>query len=80
MNQSIAENLAITVEDYLEGEPLADMRHEYIEGHVYATGNMFALLKSHLRGSGSRIYIADMKLMVDDRSSFFNINIGSCYY
>ena len=31
-----ATNYFISVEDYLEGESVSDIRHEYIEGNVYA--------------------------------------------
>jgi len=82
MNQYTAESLLIPVDDYLEGEPFADTRHEYIEGDVYAmagagdahvlvTGNAFALIKNHLRGSGCRTYVADMKVRVGADEAFF---------
>lgn len=78
----LAEQLGISPEDYLSGERDAAFRHEYVHGQVYAmagasdghvsvTGNAFALLKSHLRGSGCRVYMADMKLRVKQDTAFF---------
>lgn len=63
----------ITVEEYLEGEKLADVRHEYIDGQVYAmsgasdrhnliAGETFALLKAHLRGNPCQTYLLDLKV------------------
>ena len=82
MNQAVAENLLITAEEYLEGEPLADIRHEYIEGEVHAmagagdahvkvTLNTALLLKSQLRGTGCSTYVADMKVRIADDEAFF---------
>ncbi len=82
MNQSVAENLVITVKDYLAGEPLADIRHEYIEGDVYAmagagdahvkvTLNAAFLLKNQLRGSGCSTYVSDMKVRIGKDEAFF---------
>ena len=53
----------LTPEEYLQLEAVSDIKHEYIDGEVYAmagatdthvtiAGNIFALLLSHLRGSG----------------------------
>lgn len=63
----------ISVNEYLEGEPLSEVRHEYIGGVVYAmaggseahnllAGNLFSALHGHLRGSRCRVHIADMKV------------------
>ncbi|HHL18369.1 MAG TPA: Uma2 family endonuclease [Thiothrix sp.] len=82
MNQSVAENLVITVKDYLEGEPLANIRHEYIDGDVYAmagagdahvkvTLNAAFLLKGQLRGSGCSTYVSDMKVRIGEDEAFF---------
>ena len=82
MNQSVAENLVITVKDYLAGEPLADIRHEYIEGDVYAmagagdahvkvTLNAAFLLKNKLRGTGCSTYVSDMKVRIGEDEAFF---------
>ncbi len=72
MNVNLA-NKSISEQDYLQGELLADTKHELIDGQVYAmagasenhnllSGNIFAELKSQLRGLPCRAFIADMKV------------------
>lgn len=84
-----AEQLLITTDEYLEGEKLADTRHEYIDGEVYAmagagdahvkaSGNIFALLKSHIRGSGCSIYMSDMKVKPATDDAFFYPDVMIC--
>ncbi len=78
----LAEAQSISVEEYLAGEAVAPVRHEYVAGEVFAmagateehatiAGNVFALLRAHVRGSPCRVYIADMKLRVAPASAFF---------
>lgn len=61
----------LSAEDYLQLEAESSIKHEYINGEIYAmvgasdahvtiAGNLFALLRSHVRGTGCRVYIADM--------------------
>jgi Uma2 family endonuclease len=68
-------NKPISEQDYLQGELLADTKHELIDGQVYAmagasenhnllSGNIFTELKNQLRGSLYRAFIADMKVKV----------------
>ena len=65
----------ITVEKYLNLEQDAEIRHEYVAGQIYAmasaseahnliVGNIFALLRPHLRGSSCRSFVSDMKVKV----------------
>lgn len=65
----------ISEEEYLAGEELAEEKHEYCDGRVYAmagatdahelvSGNFFAALHGHLRGKGCRVYKSDMKVRV----------------
>lgn len=72
----------LSVEDYLRLETESAIKHEYINGDVYAmagasdthvtiAGNLFALLRSHTRGSGCRVYIADMKARIEARNCFY---------
>lgn len=89
MNQAVAEQLLISPQEYLEGESLAENKHEYIDGEVYAmagagdahvkvAGNAFALLKSHLRGSGCSTYISDMKVRIGEDDAFFYPDVMVC--
>ena len=72
----------LTLEEYLQLEAKSDIKHEYIDGEVYAmagatdthvtiAGNIFALLLSHLRGSGCRVYISDLKVRIESKNRFY---------
>lgn len=72
----------MTVEEYLNSEDSGTMRHEYVDGQVFAmTGataahnaicmNVSTLLHSHLRGTGCRAYSNDMKVKIDSANSFY---------
>lgn len=65
----------LTVEEYLKFEQDGEIRHEYVAGQIYAmagaseahnliAGNIFALLRPHLRGSSCRTFVSDMKVKV----------------
>lgn len=79
---SLAEIAHVSADDYLAGEARAAVKHEYVDGMVYAmagadeahvtvAGNVFALLRAHLRGGPCRVYIADMKLRVAQANVYF---------
>jgi len=62
----------ISVEDYLSGEPLAELKHEYIDGLLYAmagaserhnriAGNLFFNLRSATRGTPCGLFMSDMR-------------------
>jgi Uma2 family endonuclease len=72
----------ISPEEYLEGEKVSQVKHEYIDGEVYAmagasdahvtiTGNLFSPLRNHLRGSGCRVYMLDMKAQIQAINRYF---------
>ncbi|MDG4597656.1 MAG: Uma2 family endonuclease [Candidatus Contendobacter sp.] len=63
----------LSVEDYLAFEERSEIKHEYINGEIYAmagasvrhnriAGNLFARLLAHLRGSPCQVFFADVKL------------------
>lgn len=65
----------ISAEEYLEGERSAEVRHEYVDGRVYAmagasddhnriAGNIFAELRERLRGHRCEPFINDMKVKI----------------
>ncbi len=69
-------NIYISPEEYLEGEKTSLVKHEYIQGQVYAmagasdahnliTGSFYSLLRNHLRGKGCLPYTGDMKAQID---------------
>jgi len=78
-----AETPRISAADYLAGEEIAPVKHEYVAGEVFAmagageahvtvAGNLFALLRNHVRGGPPcRVYIADMKVRVEPADAFY---------
>lgn len=63
----------LSVADYLAFEERSEIKHEYINGEIYAmagtsvrhnriAGNLFARLLAHLRGSPCQVFFADVKL------------------
>jgi Uma2 family endonuclease len=78
----LAEAPFISIEDYLAGEAISLVKHEYVAGEVFAMAgasdahvtislNLATLLRVHVRGGPCRVYIADMKLRVDPAQSCF---------
>lgn len=72
----------ISSQEYLENEKASQIKHEYIDGQVYAmagasdahvtiAGNLFTLLRNHLRGSSCRPYIGDMKAQVERVNRYY---------
>src|SRR6185369_12510163 len=74
----------ISVDEYLGGEKLAEVRHEFVAGHVFAmagaseehnfiAGNIFAALHAHLQGKSWRVFLAEMKarLLVSETDIFY---------
>ena len=71
-----------TPEAYLEWEMANEIKHEYLDGEVFAmsgakdshvtvSGNLFILLRNHLRGGPCRVYMVDMKARVEAANCFF---------
>lgn len=76
---ALAEKLHLSVADYLQGELLSEIKHEYINGEVYAmvgvkrahdtvATNLIAFLHSHLRGTPCRVHSGEMKVRVQTAS------------
>ena len=72
----------MTVEEYLEWEAQQEIRHEYVNGEVFAmTGstiphndlalNFYTALRPHLRSRGCRINVSDVKLQVNFQSRYY---------
>jgi Uma2 family endonuclease len=72
----------LTVEEYLAAEASSEIKHEYQDGYVYAmagasdahvtiAGNLFAIVRNHLRGSGCRVYMSDMRVNLATRKSYY---------
>lgn len=72
----------ILVADYLESEKVNEIRHEYVDGEMYAmagvskkhneiNGNLLENIKAHLKGSKCQTYFVDVKLQVKKLNRFY---------
>lgn len=72
----------LSVEDYLRLEAASSIKHEYIDGTAYAMAgasdshvtialNLASLIRAHVRGTGCRAYMSDMKSHVEAQNRFF---------
>lgn len=71
-----------SIQEYLDLEKISPIKHEYIQGEVYAMVgvsdphntiaiNLLTLLRIHVRGTRSRIFIADMKARIEAANAFY---------
>ncbi len=81
---SAAANLPVTAAEYLEGELRSEIRHEFVDGRIYAmSGVSFRhneicldtalFLRDHLRGGPCRVFIEAVKVQIAD-------DLGESYY
>ncbi|MDY6786362.1 MAG: Uma2 family endonuclease [Cyanobacteriota bacterium] len=72
----------LSPEAYLDAEKDSPQKHEYIQGRIYAmagasdahvtiTANLVALLRNHIRGTGCRVYVTDMKARIEQLNIFY---------
>lgn len=72
----------LTPEQYLQLEAESPTKHEYVDGEVFAMAgttdthntislNIAFLIRNHLRGTGCRVYVADIKARLDERNCFY---------
>ena len=68
----------ISEQEYLEGELHSDIKHEYIDGVIYAmsgasaahnriAGNIYGEFRNHLKGKPCQPYSADMKVKIGSK-------------
>lgn len=68
--------------EYLALEEKSSVKHEYRDGEVYEragasnnhvliTGNLATRLKTHLRGSGCRVFAADTKVRIESANIYY---------
>jgi Uma2 family endonuclease len=68
--------------EYLSWENAQATKHEFLAGEVFAmvgttdghntvAGNLYAIIKTHLRGGPCRVYISDMKVRVEAADAYF---------
>lgn len=81
MSQS-ARAMNITVEEYLQTEPFAPFRREFVDGRVFAMtgasdahnvlcGNIHVILHTALKGSACRVYLNEMKVRIEELNCFY---------
>jgi Uma2 family endonuclease len=72
----------LSVDQYLEAEMTATVRHEYVAGQIYAMAgasdahntialNFATLLRPGLRGGPCRVYVSDMKVWIEAAAVFY---------
>lgn len=72
----------ISAEEYMKREHLSQTKHEFKQGYVYAmagasdahnavSGNLYVLIRNHLRGKGCRVYASDMKVRIDELDIYY---------
>jgi Uma2 family endonuclease len=72
----------LTPDEYLAWEREQPIKHEYIDGEVYAmaggtlahnaiTVNLISILRSKLRGTGCKVYATDVKVRVAAKGPYF---------
>jgi Uma2 family endonuclease len=79
----------ITAEEYLEGEKTSSVRHEYVDGQVFAmsgfsrrhnliAGNLFAGLKERLRDTECDVFMNDVKVKVGPMVYYYPDILVTC--
>ena len=77
-----AQNPFISAEEYLQGEPASDIRHEYVSGQVFAMAgagenhnriclNIAYHLRAAARGKPCGVFISDMKVRVKQQDAYY---------
>jgi Uma2 family endonuclease len=78
----IDQYMQMSKDDYLALEARSPIKHEYVDGNVYAmtgaslrhnviVGNIFSLLRTHLRGTPCRAFVNDTKLRVAKANAYY---------
>ncbi|MBV5261889.1 Uma2 family endonuclease [Synechococcus moorigangaii CMS01] len=79
---ALSDHSHLTPEEYLAFEAASDIRHEYVDGELYAmagtsknhnliNGNLYLLLRRHLQNSGCTTFMADIKVKLQTGRRFF---------
>lgn len=72
----------ISHEDYLDRETISPVKHEYVAGRMYAmtgisdvhnliAGNIYSLLRNHLKGTPCQVFMADVKAKLAEADAFY---------
>ncbi len=79
----------ISIEEYLDGEEISDIKYEYIDGEVYAmagtsqnhsriTGNISNALLNHLRDSDCEPYSENIKVRAEEKVFYYPDVLVTC--
>jgi Uma2 family endonuclease len=79
---ALSDSHFLSPEEYLQQEEKSTIKHEYINGQVYAmagttdshntiAGNLYSLIRTHLRGTDCRVYFADIKVKLEKQNCFY---------
>ena len=79
--------LYVSPEDYLAGEKVSPIKHEYRDGRIYAMAgaknphvmiaiNLTTLLRNHLRGTGCFPFASDTKVRIETGNVFYYPDIA----
>jgi len=74
--------LTVSVDEYLSSEEASEVKHEYVNGQVYAMVgasqahsiicvNIVSFLRATLRGGACRVFASDLKVKVEQSNSFY---------
>ncbi len=72
----------LSPEEYLQAEAQSLLKHEYMNGQVYAMAgasdshvtislNVASLLRSHVRGGPYRVFMSDMKARIESLNTYY---------
>jgi len=83
MGSALRADYFVSVEEYLDGERIADQKHEYLAGAIHAmagttlehnliAGNIYRFLGNQLSGKPCRAFFSDVKVRIQrDSATFF---------
>lgn len=88
MSAAINKIRTLSIEEYLEAESKGPIKHEYVDGYVYAmvgtskphntiVVNLASALRGHLRGGPCRVFVVDIKVQIASRFYYPDV-IVSC--
>ncbi len=83
------EKLFWTVEEYLEFEKNSEVRHEYVEGAIYAmagekkrhnrlAGRLFNILSAHLEETNCELYFESVKMYTTSNKYYYPDVVVTC--
>lgn len=88
---NLAEHYRLSEQDYLASEPDSPIKHEYIDGEVYAMAgasanhnlicvNIVTALNVHLKGKPCRPFASDMKVKIGSRYFYPDVLVDCSEY